>query len=97
MITPRYQTQLTSQYPFGPNLLEEQILKLRRPRFDAVLAELKCHNSEHSDFENIVTVNVSPAEYLIIEKICCLEFEERIRNALMAICYKSREKINAIL
>ena len=91
MIKVTYQTRQTSRTPFRPNLLDEQIIKLRRPRFDAVLADLKCSNSEHSEFENIITVNLSPSEYLIVEKICCSQFEERIKNALAEACQKKRD------
>jgi hypothetical protein len=88
MIKINYQTLQASRTPFRPNLLDEQIIKLRRPRFDAVLADLNCSNSEHSEFENVITINVSPSEYLIVEKICCPQFEQRIKNTLAEVCRK---------
>jgi hypothetical protein len=88
MIKINYQTLQASRPSVRPNLLDEQIIKLRRPRFDAALADLKCGNSEHFDFENIITVNLSPSEYLIVEKICCSQLEERIKNAVNEVCRK---------
>lgn len=86
MISINYQTLQASRAPLRPNLMDEQIIKLRRGRFDAALSELECSNSEHSEFENIITVNLSPSEYLIIEKICCSEFEQRIKTRLAEVC-----------
>lgn len=88
MIKINYQTLQASRNPLRPNLLEEEIIKLRRPRFDGALADLECTNSDHSGFENVITVNVSPSEYVTVEKICCSEFEQRIRNALAEVCRK---------
>ena len=86
MITVNYKLHKESQNSFSLTLLDEEVIKLRRPRFDAILNQLRCDYSEHSDFENIMTVNVSPTECFLIEKMCCAEFEEKIRNALADTC-----------
>lgn len=86
MIIVHYQAHQKSRNSFRPTLLDEQIIKLRRPRFDSVLDGLKCGYSEHSDFQNVITINVSAAECFDIERVCCREFEERISNALTETC-----------
>jgi hypothetical protein len=88
MISIKYQTRQASREPHRPNLMDEQIIKSRRGRFDVVLSELECSNSEHSEFENIITINLSPSEYLIVEKICCSEFEQTIKGKLAEVCGK---------
>lgn len=77
MIKANYKVHKEGQNTFRPTLLDEHVIRLRRPRFDAILSQLKCDNSGHSDFENIVNINVSPTECFLIEKACCNEFEER--------------------
>lgn len=68
MIRLKYQTPPTSRSPLHRNVMDEQIIKLRRGKFDALLSELECSNSEHSEFENIITVSLSPSECIIVEK-----------------------------
>ena len=86
MITANYRTHKENQNAFRLSLLDDQVIKLRRPRFDAILAQLRCDNSEHSDFENVITVNVSPTDCFLVEKVCCAGFEETIINALAETC-----------
>ena len=88
MITVHYNIHRESQGVARLSLLDEQVIRLRRPAFDAALARLACDNSEHADFENIVNVNVSPDESFVVEKVCCAPFEERIINALAGTCRK---------
>lgn len=88
MIKVNYKVHKEGQNTFRPTLLDEHVIRLRRLRFDAILSQLKCDNSDHSDFENMVSINVSPTECFLIEKACCNEFEEKILNALMETCKK---------
>lgn len=88
MIKVKYEIHRGTQKSFHPTLLDEYVIKLRRPRFDAILAQLRCDNSEHSDLENLITVNLSASECFLIEEVCCAEFKEKIINALMETCKK---------
>jgi hypothetical protein len=82
MITIKYQTHDGAQGRYRPNFLDEQVIKWRSSRFNAQLVQLRCGNSEHLEFENIITVNLSPTEYFVMEKVCCAGFEDMIINAL---------------
>lgn len=90
MIRVHYNIRRESQGVARLSLLDEQVIRLRRPPFDAALARLACDNGEHADFENIVNVNVSPDESFGVEKVCCAPFEERIVKALAGACKKGR-------
>lgn len=85
MMTVKYVTDDGRKSCFRPNVLEQQIIKLKRPSFDAFFSELICENKDHCNFENVVEVNVSPNQYFRIEKTCCFDFELKIKNAAIGL------------
>jgi hypothetical protein len=61
----------------------ERINNVQRRVFDSLFEDLHCNNPEHKEFENVITASLSEQPYFKIEKVCCSDFEARIKNAVM--------------
>jgi hypothetical protein len=69
---------------FADGGFNERINKVQRRVFDSLFEDLHCNNPEHKEFENVITASLSEqGPYFKIEKVCCSEFEMRIKNAVM--------------
>jgi hypothetical protein len=73
----------TSRRNASAGIIDEYLIKRRRPRFDAILSNLHCEEDEHRDFENVITINLSPEEYFVIDKVCFQAFASKVEGMLL--------------
>ena len=61
----------------------ERIMEMQRRIFQNLFEGLHCEHEEHRDFENVITASIKDQPLFQIEKICCKDFEDAIKKAVM--------------
>jgi hypothetical protein len=68
--------------PFGDRF-KGQIMDMERRVYETLFEGLECDNEDHKDFDNIIQADFKEQPAFKIEKICCRDFEMKIRKAVM--------------
>lgn len=80
IISVRNKTQ--EKNPFGERF-KGQIMDMEKRVYESLFEGLECDNEDHRDFDNIIQANFTEQPPFRIEKICCKDFELKIRKAVM--------------
>jgi hypothetical protein len=62
-----------------------RMIELQRQAFEMLFEDLSCDNAAHKDFENTILANVTHKPILTIQRVCCRDFEMRIKRTLRGI------------
>ena len=68
--------------PFGDRF-KGQVMDMERRVYETLFEGLECDNQDHHGFENVIEANFMEQPPFRIEKICCKDFEMKIRKAVM--------------
>jgi hypothetical protein len=68
--------------PFSDEI-KPPILNLQRRLFNYLFEGLVCDNQAHKDFSNVIIATLTEQPSFKVEKICCRDFELKIRNSIM--------------